>query len=582
MGIFLTNVVLSQVTEEWVARFATSLSSADERATNMTIDDEGNVYVTGSAIGTGTSFDYTTVKYNTAGVLQWVNRYNGPANGFDVPAAIAVGRDGNVYVTGESLGNGTASDCATIKINNSTGATVWASRYNGPGNGRDAAEAIAIDEDGHVYVTGRSEGDGTDVDYATIKLDNITGAIQWVTRYNGPGNGADEAHAMAIDNGNVYVTGYSGGDGTDFDYATIKHNKVTGAIEWVSRFNGAGNGSDGGRSVTVDNAGNVYVTGVTAGDFGTIKYNAAGVQQWVAIHNEVGYDVAESVKLDNQGNVYVTGTVSNSQPEEQDDRDFATIKYTPAGVELWEAKYGPPPFNEFTAQDQALDSEGNVYVTGFSGQGFTTVRFNNDGTLQWAVSYKLGIIQYSAGIKVDGSGNVYIAGTSSRGDCFDCLDFATIKYSQLQTACGKTGDKVLICHKGKKNLCINAGDVAAHIDHGDQLGACAVATTSTITAREGQPDNTIPANFRVFVAPNPAAGTTKISYALPLEGRVSIAVYDMLDRRITTVVDATKPAGFHYADLDVAAIQAGMYTYRIEVKTAKKIWTKTGKISVIK
>jgi hypothetical protein len=595
--ILLTNVVRSQVTQEWIARFATSLTSTDERAASMTIDGEGNVYVTGSAIGTGTSFDYTTIKYNTAGVLQWVNRYNGPANGYDRAIAITVGRDGNVYVTGESPGNGTASDYATIKINNSTGATVWASRYNGPCNGFDAAVAIAVDEEGNVYVTGQSKGDGTDVDYATIKLNNINGAIQWVTRYNGPANAVDRVLAMAIGNDNVYVTGYSAGDGTGADYATIKHNKVTGAIEWVSRFNGAGNGNDAATSVTVDHDGNVYVTGTTLSaftnengpyeyltkfDFGTVKYNAAGLQQWVAVHDEVGYDFAVSVKLDNQGNVYVTGSVSNSRPEEQEDRDFATIKYTSAGVELWEAKYGPPPFNEFTAQDQALDSEGNVYVTGHSGQGFTTVRFNNDGTLQWAVSYRDGVLQYSAGIEVDASGNVYISGSSSREGCFNCIDFATIKYSQLQTACGKTGDKVLVCHKGKQTLCINAGDVAAHMHHGDQLGACAVAATRTITARESQADNTIPANFKVFVAPNPAASTTKISYALPFEGRVSIAVYDMLGRMITTLADATKPAGFHYADVDVTAIQPGMYTYRIVVKTAKTIWTKTGKISVIK
>jgi hypothetical protein len=589
---------MAQVTEEWVARFATSLTSFDERATDMTIDEQGNVYVTGTTIGTGTSFDYTTIKYNTAGVLQWVNRYNGTGNGFDEPTAIAVDELGNVYVTGNSEGIGSGSDYATIKLN-TAGVIQWVTRYNGPGNAADVAHDIAVDENGNVYVTGESTGDGTNLDYATIKHSSV-GAILWITRYNGPGNSIDRAQALAIDNSNVYVTGQSEGDGTGLDYATIKHDQLTGAIVWVSRFNGAGNDFDNARSITVDNSGNVYVTGTsTSGfisgdpfdipllDYATIKYNAVGAQQWVAIHDEAGGDdFAVSVMLDNQGNVYVTGSVSNSPAGVEDpDQDYGTVKYTSDGILLWVAKYGPPPgqeFNAFSATDQAIDSEGNVYVTGQGGQqDFTTVRFNNNGTLQWAVSYKVGENQTAIGVEVDASGNVYVSGSSSRVNCLGCFDFATIKYSQLQTACGKKGDKVLVCHKGKVTLCINKDDVAAHIGHGDQLGDCAAA--STITARESQPDNIIPVNFKVSVVPNPAAVTTRLYYQLPLDGRVSITIYDMLGRRIKTLVDASKPAGFHSTDFNVAPIPAGIYTYQIMVKSArKKYWSQTGKISVIK
>jgi hypothetical protein len=47
--------------------------------------------------------------------------------------------------------------------------------------------------------------------------------VEWTKRCNGPGNGGDLAQALAVDaQGNVYVTGYSYGDGTNYDCASIK------------------------------------------------------------------------------------------------------------------------------------------------------------------------------------------------------------------------------------------------------------------------------------------------------------------------------------------------------------------------
>src|SRR5438105_4267624 len=209
--------------EQWVVRYGPSGGSV---ATALALDNAGNIYVTGYSPGPDGSPDYTTIKYDPTGQQQWVTRYNGPAAvAGDYAEAITVDSAGNVYVTGESQGPTSSYDYATIKYD-SAGQEQWVARYNGPGNHLDEAYAIAVDGSGNVYVTGGSAGSGGE-DYATIKYDS-SGQQQWVIRYNGPGNFFDHAEAIAIDSsGSIYVTGESYGSSETYsDYATIKDVQV--------------------------------------------------------------------------------------------------------------------------------------------------------------------------------------------------------------------------------------------------------------------------------------------------------------------------------------------------------------------
>jgi PQQ-like domain len=115
-----------------------------------------------------------------------------------------------VFVTGSSWGSATKYDYATVAYDASTGAQLWASRYNGPGNGADYPLALAASPDGStVFVTGESIGSGSAWDYATVAYDAGTGAQLWVRRYDGPVDGFDEAVGLAVspDSSGVFVTG---------------------------------------------------------------------------------------------------------------------------------------------------------------------------------------------------------------------------------------------------------------------------------------------------------------------------------------------------------------------------------------
>lgn len=63
--------------------------------------------------------------------------------------------------------------------------------------------------------------------------------------------------------------------------------------------------------------------------------------------------------------------------------------------------------------------------------------------------------------------------------------------------------------------------------------------------------------------PNPFNPTTSIKYELPVDGNVSLRVYDVLGREAAILVDGFKKAGFHEATLEASNLATGMYFYRL-------------------
>ncbi|MFQ6103254.1 MAG: SBBP repeat-containing protein [Candidatus Glassbacteria bacterium] len=382
-------------TSIWVSRYDGPVNGQDI-STSISVDKAGNVYVTGRSDGGDTSSDYTTVAYDKNGILRWVRRYNGPGNGDDRATSMITDGKGNVYVTGRSHGEETSYDYATVKYDQA-GMVVWIERYNGPGNGDDIASAITIGVDGNIYVTGRSFGENSNYDYATIKYSS-DGTRLWVTRYNGPGNGEDHATSIAVNcRGNIYVTGTSVGDGTGFDWATIAYDSDSNVL-WSARYNSEGSGWDGADAIAVDTNGNTFVTGYggKARDYTTIKYDSGGSELWVKKYNGKGNatDVTTDIALDDNGNAYVTGYCNNGISY----ADYVTIKYDPAGRLLWLAEYNGPGNSEDRPRAISLDERENVYLTGESLDSitdfdFATIKYDKDGNQLWVARYDHGVYQ---------------------------------------------------------------------------------------------------------------------------------------------------------------------------------------------
>lgn len=407
---------------QWAGRYNGPGNSADEAA-GVALDAAGNIYVTGTSYDLQNQSDYATVKYNAAGVQQWVARYNGTGEGEDFASALTVDASGNVYVTGTSYDLVTGYDIVTVKYN-TNGVLIWTARYASPGAAIDEGADIAVDGFGNVHVTGSRTAAGTGVDYVTVKY-LAAGGQSWVATYNGESDSTDEAYDLALDlAGSVYVTGASYRSGTDFDILTIKYNG-SGAQQWTARYNGPGNSEDRGFALVIDGS-NVVVTGIarstaTGSDIVTVRYSSTGAQQWARNYNSAGTedDIPTALVLGSGGILYVAGTSHSALTG----YDFVILKYNSAGTQQWLSTYNSAEGDDDVVTALTLDAAGSIYASGysfmlFSGYDYATVKVNSSGVRQWLSRYD-DPAQFNdepRGVAVDAGGNVYVAGYSETED----------------------------------------------------------------------------------------------------------------------------------------------------------------------
>jgi hypothetical protein len=82
--------------------------------------------------------------------------------------------------------------------------------------------------------------------------------------------------------------------------------------------------------------------------------------------------------------------------------------------------------------------------------------------------------------------------------------------------------------------------------------------------REGGTGTLIPGGYRLEQNyPNPFNPTTTIEFALPRRSRVALDLYDLLGRRVRTLVEGTLDAGTHRAVVDASDLAAGVFFYRL-------------------
>jgi hypothetical protein len=399
------------------------------------LDKAGNLYVTGMTFNPGTLNDFLTVKYDSTGLPLWGVRYNGPADSLDSPTAIALDVQGNVYVTGQSRGVGTGADYVTIKYS-ATGRELWTARYNGPASADDVPSSLAVDSLGYVYVTGRSWGTGGNWDFATLKY-TPAGLLQWVNRYDGPTSGDDKAQALAVDVlRNVYVTGQSDSLGSGTDITTIKYDTF-GQRQWVRRYDGPARGVDVPVALAINPAGDVIVSGYSDGvgtqvDYATVQYSPTGTQGWIERYDDSVHsaDIGQTMTIGDDGSIVVAGSSTGGGNAE----DFMTVEYDSSGTRKWVASFDGTGHGTDVPTRTAADDSGNVYVAGTSYSSYgtsdlVTLKYDHSGNEIWHAHFTPNsqISPVPRGMDVDRFANVYLSAMTGYGN--DAI-WTIVKYVQ--------------------------------------------------------------------------------------------------------------------------------------------------------
>lgn len=156
-------------------------------------------------------------------------------------------------------------------------------------------------------------------DFLTVKYD-ANGNQVWAKLYGQSEDSSNHPSALNLDNsGNVFTTGttFQGNLGS---FNTVKYDDSGKQLWVVSYKNALPNSTTFARATAVDNAGNIYVTGIssvtdTIGQLVTLKYNTNGEQVWVAKYSKVYFtDMPSGLVVDAHGNVFITGPVSRFSP----------------------------------------------------------------------------------------------------------------------------------------------------------------------------------------------------------------------------------------------------------------------------
>ena len=513
---------------------------------------------------------------------QWISNYGDDGGDVNFSSAkgnaVTIDSEGNSYVTGYTYESATLNDIITIKYT-PTGDTLWARSYNGSANNNDEGTGICVDAAGNVYVVGFAEYSSKSTDVVVLKYSN-NGELIWQLPYAKTTDPLeDKGLAIAADlNGNVYITGYTTNYDGKKDIFVNKYN--SSGLVWTSALEDGGTNLDAqGLSIAVSNSGYVYVAGYTTSaasseDIAVIKYNSSGTKQWLKnVNGNVNQsDKAWGIVVDELDNCFITGYITNSS----NNPDGYTAKLNSSGTIVWGKNYNGSGNQSDKAWGIVVDTDGAVYITGettdaYSNINYLTAKYSSTGNLLWEAFYN------GTGNGEDVASSIGLLGTNSvvvTGKSWgtsDTYDYATIRYNtetgtqnqvNIYSFTGNSSDIAMDIAVTPNNKVLITGFSELVIDNSANMSY--IATMSIDWGSELTTTSITPATYSLYQNyPNPFNPSTTIKFDLATGNNVKLAIYDILGRENSVLVNQYLSAGSYTINFTNSNLASGIYFYRL-------------------
>jgi hypothetical protein len=523
LGLIFPAELFTQPSALWVKYYNNFLANKNDNAAKSVIDNNGNIYVTGTSM-TNTASDILTIKYDAAGNMKWVRIFNNAqVDGYDLAQDMCVDPLGNVYITGQTSGTNSTLDGLVLKYD-STGTLKWSRYFNRTNIAERKAYGLRIICYPNIYISCTFVY-GNNSECGVLRLTQNGDSVGYRVLAAQSGQGVAFMRGLDADNlGNIYASCYGifdANEGYDMAYFKINSSLVT---EWSKFYKGASNNDDLAYDFKIGPDGNLFLCGSSfqnnqGSDFMLLKIGRDdGAVLWSKrINNPEANqsDYGGKIAFDNNANIIVAGASDGLNTA----ADLFTVKFSPTGTILWQQRYNYNTTREDRFSDLICDNAGNVYVTGNSYRDnsiimdLVTLKYSSAGVLDWTNIFQgTSAFDKTSSINLDESGNVVVAGQVKRETTEQ--DYVLIKYG------------------------------------------------STIGIQ--QVSNEVPSKFELEQNyPNPFNPVTNIRFSLTKAGSVKLVVFDVSGKEVSELVNEQLSAGSYNFDFNAANLSSGVYFYKL-------------------